>query len=223
LAFTSDQPQFDFSSDGWASDVGGYFGYAVNLTADRTYKVILIPLLGYSAHFERLKRGGTPAPYVSSNVVGADFFEMTSSLPSQLHLTWYGFALGGAFQIEPGGRFVLQAGYTYHWLRCRFKSHYENLVSLFDAGPVLVSDATTKTKVKSSAGHNLGHTGWAQIDYLFSRLWRLGLGAQIHYFSTRVVDASVRNDGNGAVSTELEKLKLRWTPISGWVQVSREI
>ena len=220
LPFTPDQPQFRFHPEGWAADASGYFGYAVNLTADRTYKVILIPLLGYSAHFERLRsKGGTPDPYESSDALGADFYTMRSSLPQQLHQTWYGFFLGGAFQVEPGGRFVLQAGYAYHFLRCRFKSHDETDVSLYNSGPVLVSNDVALTKVKTSEGGNMGQTGWVQLDYLFSKLWRMGLGGQIHYFSSRVIDASLQSAGE----TSSEKFKLRWTSIAGWVQVSREI
>ena len=65
----------------------------------------------------------------------------------------------------------------------------------------------------------MGQTGWVQLDYLFSKLWRMGLGGQIHYFSSRVIDASLQSAGE----TSSEKFKLRWTSIAGWVQVSREI
>lgn len=223
LAFTSDQPHFDFTPHGWAADTNGYFGYAVNLTADRTYKVIFMPLVGFSAHFERLIRNeGRPGTVESDSAVGANFYTMSSSLPKQLHQTWYGFCVGGGFQIEPGGRLVLQAGYTYHWLRFRFKSHIKNQVELFNTGPVLLSDTVTVTKVKTTEGGNLGHTGWAQIDYLFSRCWRFGLGAQIHYFTTGNINASLHQQLGIAERVISEKFKVRWTSISGWAQVSRE-
>lgn len=230
LPFTSEQPHFTFDPHGWAADATGYFGYAVNLTADRTYKVIFIPMLGYSAHFERLiRKQGTPDPSLSNNAVGADSFSMTSSLPQQLHQTWYGFLIGGGFQVEPGGRFVLQAGYSYHFLRFTLKTHFENEVALSNEGPILVSDTVTTTKVKASQGGQHGHTGWAQLDYLFSPFWRLGIGAQIRYFSTAVIDATlsqqiepVAPSGAATESQFSRKLKLRWTPISGWVQTSRE-
>jgi hypothetical protein len=219
LSFTSELPQFRFDTHGWAADTVGYFGYAVNLTADRTYKVIFIPLLGYSAHFERLSRKeGRPDPLESSA------FTMRSSLPQQLHQTWYGVLLGGGFQIEPGGRFVLQAGYSYHFLHFALKSHIKNQLSI-----VGISETITNTKVKTSEGDNHGHSGWAQIDYLFSPLWRLGIGAQIRYFSSRVIDATLRQQIETLApvpgiseSQSSEKLKLRWVPISGWVQTSRE-
>src|SRR3989344_8786510 len=82
LSFTSEQPNFTFSPQGWAVDATGFFGYAVNLTADRTYKVILIPILGYSGHFMRLTRaGGQPDPLTSDQAIGASSFTMRSSLP----------------------------------------------------------------------------------------------------------------------------------------------
>lgn len=221
LSFTSEEPRFQFNPNGWSADGSGSFGYTVNLTADRTYKVLFIPLLGYSGHFEQLHRSHpSPDPYTSSPAAGADFFSMQSTLPQKLHMTWYGFFLGGGFQIEPGGRLILQAGYTYHWMRLRFKTHYRTDVSLFDDGPVLVSETSSLTRVKSSAGDNHGHTGWVQLDYCLNRAWRLGFGAQIRYFTSRVVDASIQTSGLADAS---EKLKLRWTPISGWFQISREL
>src|SRR5579864_2924310 len=130
---------------GWAADVAGYFGYAVNLTTDRTYKVILTPLLGYGANFEQLDQ-----------------------LPGFFHLVWNGVFLGGGFTIEPGSRLVFDTGYTYHFMHNRV--HTET--------------------IRTSSHGNKGHTGWAQMDWKLDSFWRFGLGAQIHYFFTRVVDAT---------------------------------
>ncbi len=202
LGFTTEQPHFQFSSEGFAADTTGYLGFAVNLTADRLYKVIFIPLLGFSAHFEHLRRQhGTPSSF------DGGFFTMQSSLPEKLYQTWYGVFLGGGFQIEPVARLVFQTGYSYHWLHCRFKTYVENAVNTVE----------TKTKISVSAGGNMGHTGWAELDYLWTKLWRFGLGAQVHYFSSRVVDASL--DQNDEYSSE--KFKLRWTSVSGYLQASR--
>lgn len=202
LGFTNEQPHFQFSSQGFAADTSGYLGFAVNLTADRLYKVIFIPLLGFSAHFEQLRRQhGTPSLFDGGG------FTMQSSLPQKLYQTWYGVFLGGGFQIEPMARLVLQTSYSYHWLHCRFKTNVENRVNAIE----------TRTKVSVSAGGNMGHTGWAELDYLWTQLCRFGIGAQIHYFSSRVVDASL--DQNDEYSSE--KFKLRWTSISGYLQVSR--
>src|SRR3990167_10754894 len=44
LLGAGDLPNFDFSTSGWAADATGYFGYSVDLTADRLYKVILTPM-----------------------------------------------------------------------------------------------------------------------------------------------------------------------------------
>lgn len=221
LSFTSEEPRFSFQANGWAADGSGSFGYAVNLTADRTYKVLCIPLLGFSGHFEQLHRNHpSPNPYSSSQALGADSFSLFSSLPQKLHMTWYGFFLGGGFQIEPGGRFILQAGYTYHWMRLNLKTHYRTKVELFDSGPVLQSETTTLSRVKSSAGDNHGHTGWAQLGYCLNRFWRLGFGLQMRYFVSRNVDASIEQSG---LFNSTQKLKLRWTPISGFFQISREL
>lgn len=142
---------YGFNASNWTADGSGYFGYAVNLTADRIYKVILTPLIGYGGYYERV---------------------------NPLRLTWYGFFFGGEFTVEPGGRFVLNGGYSYHLLHNRL--HFIDLV----------------VKMKG-----MGQSGWAQIDYLLDCFWRLGIGGQIHYFSSGI--------------------KARWTPVSGWAQIAR--
>ncbi len=187
---------FHFNTEGWTADGVGYFGYAVNLTDGRTYKVILVPLIGYSAYFEQLKRkNGTP-PSIDS---------FASSLPGTFRLVWNGFFLGAGFTIEPGGRLILNAGYSYHFMHNRVHTSIDN--------------SSAYQSIRTSSGGNKGHTGWAQIDGVLNRLWRIGIGGQIHYFTTRVIDATIRQTGRGNFS---EKFKLRWTVICGWAQISRE-
>lgn len=171
------QPEKHLQTHGWTADGSGYFGYAVNLTTDRTYKVILTPLFGYSAHFERQN-------------------------PMNMRLSWNGFLMGMGFIIEPGGRLIFNGGYHFHFIHNRFHSS--------------IDEASLQT-VRSSSGGNKGHTGWVQADTMIDCFWRFGLGVELHYFFTRVVDATLR-----APSPVEQHMKLRWTAISGWAQISRE-
>lgn len=193
------EPHFDFSTNGWSADVSGYFGYSVNLTADRTYKVILTPLIGYSGYFEELKRGS-----VSPSSIGT----LSSSLPGVFRLVWNGVFVGGQFIFETGGPVILNAGYAYNLMHNRTHTQIEQA-----DGAV-----STRQSVKTSSGGNGGQSGWAQFDWMINYHWRLGFGGNIHYFTTRVVDAAVSETGRGDLS---QKFKLRWTPISAWGQLSR--
>jgi len=178
-------PHLHFSTKGWAADAVGYFGYAINLTAERTYKVILTPFIGYSAYFEQLKA-------------------RASAIPGTFRLVWNGVLLGGGFTIEPNGRWVFNVNYSYHFMHNRVHTSIEN--------------EGIPQSIKTSSGGNKGHTGWAQMDWILNAVCRLGIGGQIHYFSSRVVDATIRQANRGNFS---EKFKLRWTAISGWAQISR--
>ncbi|MBI5273038.1 MAG: hypothetical protein HY861_03545 [Chlamydiia bacterium] len=228
LPFTAENPRFQFSTHGWAADASGYFGYAVNLTTDRTYKVIVIPLVGYSAHFEHLhRREGSPNPLQSEDAVGASSFSMQSSLPGSLHLTWYGFYVGAGFLIEPTERLRCSGGYSYHWLGARLKTQMTEIVSLYD--PSLFSEQSTQSSLHTKGSGNLGQTGWAQIEWAPLLLWRIGFGSQIHYFSTSLLETRVKEQQESLVPspasserTRTQKLKMRWVPISGWFTVSRE-
>jgi hypothetical protein len=227
-SFCTNEPRFQGSTQGWVADGSGYFGYAANLTADRMYRFIVTPLVGYSAHFERLKRNGiTPAPLESDEAVDASSYSMVSTLPGSLHLAWYGFLFGVGITIEPGSRVMVDAGYSYHLLGVNFKTHVDNQVSLFN--PTLISDKQTSFSIHPKSSGNHGHTGWLQVDFLTSPLWRVGLGAQVHYFVTNVLethrDQEVTNlvpTGTTTSSEINQKFKLRWTSISGWVEASRE-
>lgn len=168
-----------FGTGGWTADGTGYFGYAVNLTADRTYKVLLTPLIGYSVHFERL--------YLR------DF-----------RLVWNGFLFGGGFTIEPGGRLIFDVGYAYNIIHNRVHTK-------------LTSGAFRS--LKTSSDGNMGQTGWGQMECLLACYWRIGLGGQIHYFSSRIVDAHMRRILASDVD---QKFKLRWTTVSGWLHITKE-
>jgi hypothetical protein len=176
---TADQKYVDFSetssTSGWAADALGYFGYAVNLTADRTYKTILTPLIGYGAYWEDLHR--------------------RSGLFRQV---WRGFFFGANFLAEPGSGVILNAGYAYNLLHNKIQSRLE-----------------TET-VQVDANGNPGQAGWMQLDFTLPKLWRLGFGADIRYFSSRVLSATITD-------TESEKIKLRWMSVSGWLQISKEL
>ena len=229
LNFTPNPVHFRFQTHGWAADASGYFSYAVNLTSDRTYKVIFLPLIGYSGHFEQIwQNKGRPDPFTSNQAIGAESFTMHSSLPSRLDSNWYGVFIGGGFLIEPGGRLIFQAGYSYHWLNEYFKAKFKNTVALFS--PDLISQTETSNSFRTKGNGNIGQTGWAQIDCILTPDWRVGLGALIHYFSSTLLETNLKQQTTSimpagpTVSTTIsQKLKVRWTPISGWVTVSREL
>jgi hypothetical protein len=222
----SEDPRFQFNTDGWTADGSGYFGYAVNLTADRTYKVLFTPLIGYAGYFECLSRkNGTPEPFISETPAGASF-TMFSALPADYRLVWYGFLFGGGFTVEPGNGLVLNAGYSYHLLRLRQHSNFQNQILI---GTPTFSDLSTISSLTAKDGGGKGHSGWAQLDFAVSRFWRAGLGGQIHYFFSNVTDVKVHQQTQGIIpfspssQTKVpEKFKLRWTSFSGWIQISRE-
>jgi hypothetical protein len=151
--------------DAWSAGGWGYFGYAVTLTPDRVYKVILVPLVGYGVEAEKIH--------------------------SNLRTCWYGLLFGGYFLVQPGNRLQFEAGYAYHRVHVRLT-----------AKPVKVSDHG-----------NLAHSGWASMEYIVNRAWRIGLAAQIQYFASRLLE----------VNHGLQKFKARWTPISGYVTLSRSL
>lgn len=216
LSFTTDQPHFQFITHGWCAEASGYFGYAVNLTDNRTYKVILIPILGYGGYFEKLDRKeGRPNPFFSLNAVGANEYTMASQA-RPLHMSWNGYFIGAGFIIEPGNPLVLQAGYSYHFIRARLHTKILSEVTL---GSPPISETASSFSVKATQGGNLAHTGWLQLDYKLDCNWRAGVGGLIHYFSTSVFRTTLHT----STGKKDQMFKLRWCPVSGWIQFSRDL
>lgn len=214
LSFTSDTLSFSFPTDGWAADVSGLLGYTANLTAGRHYQVAVAPLLGYGGYFERLKRGGSSSSagtLIPS--LGGGEFTFTSSLPGPLEQTWYGLGLGAGLFIRPNERSSLQVGYLYNWLHLDFQNQTEQVLANV---PSLPASSTETLQAKESG--NLGQTGWARAEVVVAPHWRIGLGGQIRYFSSEVLNASIKGSGGGRT----EKFKARWTQVGGWATVSRE-
>ena len=207
LSYTTDQPHFTLAPKGWAADGTGHFGYCVNLTDGRTYKTVLIPFIGFSLSYEQLQsRDPQPNPKYSTNAIGASSYTMSSSLPGHQSLTWYGFLLGGAFHIDPGGRLLFDLGYN-----------YADEVFL---GAPLSSRQSNYTSVKAKTSGNLGHTGWLKASYRLYRCWQIGLGAQFNYFVSRDFDAKMHKATNETVEKSSEKIKIRWTSVSGLANIS---
>ena len=227
LSYATDQPHLQFDNNSWAADAMGYVGYAVNLTAGRTYKFIVMPLLGYTAEFEQVRRQGT-SQYSSDDAVGATSYRLDTRFPKTLNQTWYGFFVGGGLRFEPGGRMIFECGYAYNWLHLYFKTQFEETLFQFD-GAALQTETQTISRVKTKSTGNLGQTGWASLEYWLDQAWRAGLAAQVRYFTSSVLTVNQKDaitpiaPAAAASNTEFpQKLKLRWTSISVFFTISRK-
>lgn len=211
LDFTTEEPRFAFTPSGWAADGEARLGYCVNLTDGRIYKTALIPFIGFSGHWESLSRRCFPPA-----IEVAPSTTMTSQLPGQLNLTWYGFLLGGMFHIDPAGPLLFDVGYYYSWLHVRFHTHYDYSIDSLSFSESIYNG------IKAKSGGNLGHTGWIKAMYRITDAWQIGLGGLINYFVSRDFKAEERQlTSFGETTKTAEKLKIRWTAVSGWASISR--
>ncbi|MDE3046232.1 MAG: hypothetical protein KGJ02_06270 [Verrucomicrobiota bacterium] len=223
--YATDQAYLNFSVNGWAADWDTYFGLAVNLTDGRTYKFLVIPLVGYSGNYEVIDRPGSQT-WTSSNAVGGTSYQVVSSFPSSLRQSWNGVYLGVGIEFDPVTRMTLNAGYAYHWIHLDFKTEFQEEITLYNPG--ITSQYIQLNSINSSSGGNLAHSGWAQIDYRIDRAWRVGARATVQYCVTSVLAVTQEQTtthlvpASATTTTNLEqKLKLRWTPVTAVFTVSR--
>lgn len=218
LNFTSENPIFSWKPTSWNFDGWGYFGYSVDLTSDRTYHVILIPMAGFGVNVEQLDIDGRHS-LTGLVAISDQSFSMTSALPGKERMCWYGPLVGGLFIIQPGGRLHFEAGYAYHWLHLRLRSIRQTGIALYSPNGDLISESEQSKKLKVKDGGNLAHTEWGRIDYLLSKSWRIGLEGQVQYFSSRMLDAEMKDKSTSKHVSQ--KFKARWTAISGVFIVAR--
>jgi hypothetical protein len=199
-----DKPEFHFRTDGWSADARGYFGYAVNLTDGRTYKCVAIPTIGYSGHFERLKRSDG-RPYQG----GASAFLGSLQLPQDFRQGFWGWDFGVSFLIEPVGDLIFTGGWAYHLFHARVHSGVSRRAqgNTFD-------EEFYSFKVKK--GGSRGQSGWVEMDFKLPKKWRAGIGSQIDYFSSSILDVDLKPIDLS------QKLKVRWTSVSGYSKLSKE-
>ena len=204
LAFAGATPDFTFFTHGWAVDGATFLGYAVNLTPDRTYRVALIPLAGFSGHYQVMQRPGAQTVHINSS-------EMTSSFPKPYQQTWYGPYIGGEFRIDPSSCLFFEIGYAYHWLHVRVSSQTKQRLDTI----------TSMDKLTLSRWGNFGHSGWGQMQIGLTRSWRIGLALDIEYYFSGKHPVNVTQSA-GEFSVEVsETFKLRWFSISAFANVSK--
>jgi hypothetical protein len=218
LSYTEDSPLLSWHPDVWNLNGWGYFGYAVNLTADRTYQVILIPMIGYGADYEHTDSNGLKTASGAALAPAATYL-LNSSFQKSEKMCWFGPLFGGLFIIYPGSGLRFEAGYAYHRLHLRFNVEKESDVLFYDASGTFLNQVQEMEKIRVKDRANIEHSGWAKIDYLASKEWRVGLEGQIQYFTSRILDARVKNLQSEVTSSK--KFKVRWTAVSALFSLSR--
>ena len=177
---------YTFQTDAVMAYGKGIFGYFVNLTPMRYYRIGLIPLVGYSIYHTKIRRKN-PNPHLFHAIssIMQDPVEVFSSLHRDLKLQWYGPFLGGVIYIYPGAKFVFEAGYHYHRLQMRQIVYNEFLMRFFDSTREITRETNQIEKGKIRIGNNLGHQGILKATYLLSKYIRLSVLGKLFYFSTQ--------------------------------------
>jgi hypothetical protein len=148
-----------FGRKGSTFDGVGTFGYSVNLTPDRTYRVLLIPLLGYGINAEWIHQ-------------------------AHLNMKWFGPLVGGVFHVQPGGHFEFETSYAYHWLHLNFFQSAEKIK--IDEGNNLGQSGSIRMDYVR-APYRIGIL--AQIQYFSSRFLSEGFKMRWTSFSTALIFA----------------------------------
>lgn len=217
---------FFFSTKGQAFQVQGSFGYLVNLTPDRYYKVFVLPLVGYLYDYENIKRySPTPNPYLPD-----EFSAVESDLSEKnLTLKWNGPFLGVEFWIEPLSLWQFQVGYSFHFLHQDLSTWIIQNEQIYSQNSILVVQSTLKDKVNIDNGGNIAHFGKVKASVQFKRGWYLNFEGKIHYFSGQVHPFTLEKTVQTTFPVESEvtnepeaQQKLRSTVLIFLIGITRE-
>ncbi len=141
-------------------------GYIIHLTPDHFNKLRLIPKMGYGATFIYYD-----VKNVTSNSANYENNLYQSLSLKTLRQTWYGFFLGGAFQLLAHDGFTIEGGYFYH---------FENLTHSFKSSwQSLSSSQSIDYRSKFNTHNGYSHDAYLKVGFAIVR--RLSLEALMNY------------------------------------------
>jgi hypothetical protein len=139
------------TTHGFALDGMTHLGYAVNLTPDRTYNTMIVPLVGFSGHYEKIKR---------------------ATMPKYYEQTFYGPYVGGAIRGDPGNGLHFEVGYAFNWLHLHLKDAYPTNSQVdFSGWGNHGQSGWVQMAIDLNYGWQLGALG--TIDYIYSNVHQL--------------------------------------------------
>jgi Protochlamydia outer membrane protein len=229
LDFTTAPVEFAFDTKTSASKGNAYLGYVVQLTPDRHYEVNIVPLFGFTLHYEKIKRNDPiPNPFESSQIENATSFTIRSNLSNKdFRQKWYGAFIGLSFFARPGGgKFSFNTGYRYNFLSFRQSFASAIFINTFN-GEALVSQQERLMNAKASRNGNHGHFGYLKLSSYPSKYLKLSILGNIYYFSSETFTVNVNNQilnlfptFSNITFTEAQKLKNRWLIFEVLMQLS---
>lgn len=212
---TSANPTFVFDTSGISYLLKGKFGFQIDLTPMRYYKLIFAPIATYIWGYERLDRRPNQSNFSQSDLV------LQSSLDQNMNFHWYGPGIGLEIYYNPGNPFTFSTGYTYSWVNMHH-SIYNNLfiMDLNDSGQ-LIQERRDIIQGKIKHGGNLCQSGFLKIEADIVKHFRMNVLGTIDYFTSIVKPVKVTNRTEiiapTASITEVRRtrnFKTRWTTVS---------
>ncbi len=225
----SNPPSYTFGSRGWAAHAMGLFGYCVNLTPGRYYRVAFTPCAGYEGYWQKMKpKDPSPNPATVTTIGGES--EISSSQDPDTYFRWNGFIVGGNIQILPGNGALFDLFYGYNFLQFRKDFSFAFTTSCFDAMGNLTLEESMAFRGKAKTHDALGHLGMVRAAYPFSTHLEGAIFGRIFYFSTHIQDTDLHEVDTAffpvpSISSTSDKKKYKFTQlsISALLQLSYKI
>jgi hypothetical protein len=219
-------PNYQFNTSGWAAHVMALFGYCVNLTPERYYRVVFTPCAGYAGYWEHLTpKNPSPNPAVIST--GGNTTDLFSNIKPKTHYRWNGWIVGGNIQIKPGNGAIFDLFYGYQFLQLRKTIRFGFLTQITDNNGNIISSTQQKFngKPKTNGGH--GHYGTVRAGYPFTNYLEGALWARVDYNSSHIQDFHLDEKTNAifpspseSSATTNEKFKFTQLTLVGMGQLS---
>lgn len=221
----ADPPTFHYDTSGWAAHALGLFGYCVNLTPERYYRVTFTPCGGYGGYWQDL-RPKNPSP----NPASLPGSSISSNKTPDTYFRWNGFIVGGNIQIQPGNGATFDLFYGYNFLQFKKDFCFAFLTDTFDNMGNLTSQINQDFSGKAKTHDALGHLGTIRAAYPFSKHLEGALFGRIFYFSTHIQELKLEENSTtlfpgSSISSTTDKKKYKFTQLSitAMVQLSYKI
>lgn len=212
---------FDYKTKGYDFGSSGEVGIAANLTPDRIYKFIVIPLGGYRGEWKIYKRRH-PKQNPLTIFQNGDELGAYSSVDKKLRQIWYGPFVGGKIIIVPNDFISFDIAYHFNWMKLKLK--FQSLLETkeTDKDNHLIYQKIIEKNMDDTLSDSYSHNALLKITFNSSKRVKIALSVIYNYFMSDKEKGIVRIDTKehypvNVHSSQNSVIKVfsRWWNISG--------
>lgn len=213
---------FDYIARGYDLDSSFEVGFGANLTPDRVYKFLVMPIVGYSGFWKFYKRKDqTPDPD-KVFINGYDINSYSSLSKRKLSQIWYGPYIGGKLIIIPNNLVEFDLSYHFNWMKLKLKFNSDLELFKYDQFNELSTRQIIEKQLNDSVNECYSHLAALKVGFFATNHFKIAFTSKFNYFLSEKEKAILSVETKDIYPTYLldkknsvNKVLSRWWNVSG--------